>query len=245
MVTRTPGQPDTEAWLVAHPVGLPGVAALRRDVDVVHNAASVLVPDQILIEKRKWDGSVASREVATLVRSKRGALVWLVEPGRTRLKPRQRTLELVSPPEVWVASPTMGSLPAPAPEQTTRSTPSRYTPPCCPGHALARSSFGSTSTSTSAGPGRPHRLARRLQEHIRRWDEMHYPEQLVRKAWDAIGEALTRIQRATGPSTELRSTGREARAKTSDAEGAHGVTRRAAWVARLVGGHIVLHSVRS
>ena len=62
------------------------------------------VPDQILIEKRKWDGSVASREEATLVRSKSGSLVWLVEPGRTRVKPRQGTLELVSDPEVWVAS---------------------------------------------------------------------------------------------------------------------------------------------
>ena len=38
--------------------------------------------DEILIEKRKWDGSVAGREQAKLLASYPDTFVWVIEPGR-------------------------------------------------------------------------------------------------------------------------------------------------------------------
>ncbi len=38
-----------------------------------------------------------------------------------------------------------------------------------------------------------------FEDLVRRWDDMHYPDELVRRAWDSIGEALTRIHRHEWP----------------------------------------------
>ncbi len=202
------------------------------------------VPDQILIEKRKWDGSVASREEATLVRSKRGTLVWVVEAGRTRVKPRQGTLELVSDPEVWVASREYGFVTC-ACAGTDDSIDSVEVHAALLPRVRARSKliWVDLDLDLRWDPVDHTVSLEDFEDLIRRWDEMHYPDQLVRKAWDAIGEALTRIHSRDWPfDGAFEAYGREARAKTqTDAEGAQRLTRRAARVARLVGGHIGLH----
>ena len=177
-------------------------------VDIVDNARcdlaqySVVQPprDEILIEKRKWDGSVAGRVEARLLTADLDTFVWVVAPGSTRVKPRQGSAEVVSDPEVWLASRACSFV-------------------VC-ARAAGHDSIDSVEVHAAllAEPGSDSELVwvdldldllwnptddtvslKDFEDLVRRWDEMLYPDQLVRKAWNAIGEALTRIHRSEWP----------------------------------------------
>ena len=166
-----------------------------------HNTPSCNPPrDEILIEKRKWDGSVAGREEARLLTADLDTFVWVVAPGSTRVKPRQGSAEVVSDPEVWLASRACSFV-------------------VC-ARAAGHDSIDSVEVHAAllAEPGSDSELVwvdldldllwnptddtvslKDFEDLVRRWDEMLYPDQLVRKAWNAIGEALTRIHRSEWP----------------------------------------------
>ena len=59
----------------------------------------------MLVEKRKWDGSVASQEDAQLLVDSEQALVWVVWKGTPRSRPKKSRSETVERDEVWVALP--------------------------------------------------------------------------------------------------------------------------------------------
>jgi hypothetical protein len=156
--------------------------------------------DEILIEKRKWDGSVAGREQARLLTSDTDTFAWVVESGSTRVKPRQGSLELVSDSEVWLASRACSFVVC-----ARAAAPDAIDFVEVHAAVLHTPRFGSKFVWVDLDldllwDPTDHTVSLKdFEDLIRRWDEMSYPDQLVRKAWDAIGEALTRIHRHDWP----------------------------------------------
>lgn len=59
--------------------------------------------EPVRVEKRKWDGSVASVEVAELLEASPDATVWHLAAGTERQRPRKGTSEIVDREELWLA----------------------------------------------------------------------------------------------------------------------------------------------
>jgi hypothetical protein len=64
-----------------------------------------MVADLISVEKRKWDGSISSRETAWLLDCDASPLAWRVSAGTRRERPTQGDSELVEQNELWLSLP--------------------------------------------------------------------------------------------------------------------------------------------
>ena len=64
-----------------------------------------MVAELISVEKRKWDGSISSRERAWLVDCDASPLAWRVSAGTRRERPAQGDSELVEQDELWLSLP--------------------------------------------------------------------------------------------------------------------------------------------
>jgi hypothetical protein len=64
-----------------------------------------VVGDLISVEKRKWDGSVSTREEARLLDGDISALAWRVSAGTRRERLRRGAFALVEQDELWLSLP--------------------------------------------------------------------------------------------------------------------------------------------
>jgi hypothetical protein len=64
-----------------------------------------VVGELISVEKRKWDGSVSTREAARLLDGDSSVLAWRVSAGTRRERPRRGDTVLVEQDELWLALP--------------------------------------------------------------------------------------------------------------------------------------------
>jgi hypothetical protein len=57
----------------------------------------------VVVEKRKWDGSVAARSHALLLSGGPQVVCWITPAGTLRERPRKGQTEVVERPEIWMS----------------------------------------------------------------------------------------------------------------------------------------------
>jgi hypothetical protein len=146
----------------------------------------------ILVEKRKWDGSVSAREEALLLESETRCLAWRVRAGTRRERPARGGSERVEQDELWLS-------PSEVPVVLCSYLTAENTVESYELHAACEAtvmeadllSWIDLDLDVILEDGNVNVVDEAtFMEHAR---TMHYPERVVRAAWSGIAAVAPRF----------------------------------------------------